>query len=62
MLPGHPHARARGRGAQIPLLPNVAGPSDLPPLEELQQMTVTYRRVADWFYEMLKIFEEEWSG
>ena len=53
---------ARGRGAQIPLLPGVAGPSGLPPADELHHLPVKYRQVAAWFYEMLKMFEEEWPS
>lgn len=52
---------AKGRGAQIPLQPNVKGPDLLPPLSELQQMQVSYTKIGLSFERMLRVFEEEWS-
>lgn len=52
---------AKGRGAQIPLQPNVQGPDLLPPLSELQKMQVNYVEIGLLFEQMLQVFEEEWS-
>ena len=51
---------AARRGAQIPLQPNVIGPKNIPPIEQMKQMTVDYAEASEHFHGMLAIFEKEW--
>lgn len=51
---------AKGRGAQIPLRPDVAGPAVISEVAKLKIMGADYGQIGDRFESMLEVFRSEW--
>jgi iron(III) transport system substrate-binding protein len=54
-------ALADGDAAQIPLRPNVKGPSSMPRLDDLRSMKVDYHAPAIKLDELLRGFLRQWA-